>query len=598
MVELKDIPIEKIRPSGLNPRKDFGELEGLAHSISGSGILEPLIVRQVKNGYEIVVGERRYLSAKKIGLKKLPAIIKKLNDVQALELMMIENIHRRDLTPVEKDGAYAKYLMHIARVKGYDLSEDKQFHDVINTAHKRTGISAQMFRIRLKTMELSKILKNLGAQARHEYVKRISLRASLGVPKQIKIAKLSEKMDLSRDELEECLKIISRHPDGNIKEIMESVKESSEKLKQRKEKKLEELENENRIFKARKIITPKKALEGVMNSVQPRESMTEDVSSLREANFANLASQIPTKLEPLTPVEKQRIGLAKEREFRKIMKQRESKGEIMTKRKPMINILNELAGDEWLKFTRSWYVFDALEEDLEEERAITIDVDEHPATFSPTMISDYVRFFTKRGNVVLDPFVGIGSTLVACSRAGRKGIGIDVNEKYVEIAKRRIEIDPNQKVILGDAWKIEECKLPKIHYCITSPPYFQMLKKIDVTQKRRIAKGLPSDYGEVVVLPKDVNKYIKKLVELFSKIHKLMVKNSYATVILQNFRDKKKMIPLAWKFAVAMQDSGKWDFKGAKIWCQAHKRLHPFGYPRDWVSNVHHHYCLIFKRVG
>ena len=261
-----------------------------------------------------------------------------------------------------------------------------------------------------------------------------------------------------------------------------------------------------------------------------------------------------------------------------------------------VNALNELTGGEWLKFTRSWYEFDALESDLEEERAATIDVENHPATFSSTMISEYVRFFTKKGGVVLDPFVGIGSTLVACMRAGRRGIGIDIVKKFADISRKRVEKDPMQRVICGDAWEIGKYDLPKIDYCITSPPYYRMLGKMDVTQKKRMWAGLATDYGKKVVMPDSVGKYVGRLVGLFSEIADKMRKGGYLTVILQNFRDKEKMVPLAWKFAMAMQDSGKWIFKGERVWCQAHKSLHPFGYPADWVSNIHHHYCLIFKR--
>ena len=97
------------------------------------------------------------------------------------------------------------------------------------------------------------------------------------------------------------------------------------------------------------------------------------------------------------------------------------------------NTLNDLDGREWLKFLKSWYVFDAIKSDLNEERKITQDSDDHPATFSPTMIEGFVNFFTKKNMIVLDPFAGIGSTLVACDRNNRKGIGIELNPKYVSI---------------------------------------------------------------------------------------------------------------------------------------------------------------------
>jgi len=239
-----------------------------------------------------------------------------------------------------------------------------------------------------------------------------------------------------------------------------------------------------------------------------------------------------------------------------------------------------------------------LESDLAEERAITSGLTEdHPATYSPTMISDYVRFFTKRDAVVLDPFVGIGSTLVACIRTGRKGIGIDINEQYVDIAMKRIEVDPDQKVIHGDAWDIEKYDLPKIDYCVTSPPYFRMLEKIDVTQKRRIRKGLATDYGDSVDLPEEVDEYVDALVDLFSKVAKITNEKGYLTVIIQNFRRKGMMIPLAWQLAIAIQERGDWIFKGERLWLQDHKKLHPFGQKFDFVSNIHHHYCLIFRRA-
>ena len=102
------------------------------------------------------------------------------------------------------------------------------------------------------------------------------------------------------------------------------------------------------------------------------------------------------------------------------------------------NKLNDLDGKEWIKFLKSWFVFDALKSDLAEEKAITKDTKDHPATFSPTMIADFIKFFTKRNMKVLDPFVGIGTTLVACDRTGRKGIGVEINPKYLKIAQKRI----------------------------------------------------------------------------------------------------------------------------------------------------------------
>lgn len=262
------------------------------------------------------------------------------------------------------------------------------------------------------------------------------------------------------------------------------------------------------------------------------------------------------------------------------------------------NILNELTGGEWLQFTKSWFVFDALKSDLEEERITSALSEQHPAPFSPTMVSDFIRFFTKRGEVVLDPFVGIGSTLVACSRTGRKGVGIDINEEYVEIAKKRVKEDADQNVICGNSWEIENLQLPynPISYCITSPPYYRILEKANRKQRMRMEKSLDTNYSQPIPLPNTVDEYVKKLVELFSKIGRLTTEGGFLTVILQNFWDKNGMVPLAWQFTMAMIKSGNWTFKGERIWCQAHKKLLPYGQKFDFMPNVHHHYCLVFRK--
>ena len=120
------------------------------------------------------------------------------------------------------------------------------------------------------------------------------------------------------------------------------------------------------------------------------------------------------------------------------------------------NKLNELTGKEWTKFTSSWFIFNALRKDIKEEREITskfkLNADEHPATFSPTMVSNFINFFTKTGQFVIDPFAGIGTTLVACQRTKRKGIGIELNKKYFRIAKVRSK----QKIINGNSLEIKE----------------------------------------------------------------------------------------------------------------------------------------------
>ena len=104
--------IEEIIPNWSQPRKYFDEakLQELAASIKEKGILEPLIVRRVDQGYELIVGERRWRAAQKAGLKEVPVLVKEIDGREVLELSLIENLQREDLNPIEREAEAYKRL--------------------------------------------------------------------------------------------------------------------------------------------------------------------------------------------------------------------------------------------------------------------------------------------------------------------------------------------------------------------------------------------------------------------------------------------------------------------------------------------------------
>jgi ParB family chromosome partitioning protein len=115
--------IEEIAPNRSQPRKHFDEskLQELAESIKGKGILEPLIVRRVEQGYELIVGERRWRAAQKAGLKEVPVLVKEVEGSEALEISLIENLQREDLNPIEEAEAF-KRLTEEFNISQGDLS--------------------------------------------------------------------------------------------------------------------------------------------------------------------------------------------------------------------------------------------------------------------------------------------------------------------------------------------------------------------------------------------------------------------------------------------------------------------------------------------
>jgi len=107
-----EMDIESLTPNLFQPRKNFDKekMEELKGSITKHGIIQPIVVRKMANGYEIVAGERRLKAAKEVGLKKIPAIIKTFNNEKSLEIALVENIQREDLNPVEQANAFKRLI--------------------------------------------------------------------------------------------------------------------------------------------------------------------------------------------------------------------------------------------------------------------------------------------------------------------------------------------------------------------------------------------------------------------------------------------------------------------------------------------------------
>lgn len=105
---VQDIKLTELRPNPYQPRKTFKKeaIDELTQSVKEHGILQPIIARQSIKGYEIVVGERRYRAAKKAGLDVIPTVVRDISEQQMMELAVLENLQREDLTPIEEGAAY------------------------------------------------------------------------------------------------------------------------------------------------------------------------------------------------------------------------------------------------------------------------------------------------------------------------------------------------------------------------------------------------------------------------------------------------------------------------------------------------------------
>jgi DNA modification methylase len=273
---------------------------------------------------------------------------------------------------------------------------------------------------------------------------------------------------------------------------------------------------------------------------------------------------------------------------------------------PMIkpNRLNELSPKEWLKFQKSWFVHNPPPR--------LKNVLRHPAKFPETLAQEFIEFFTKSGQVVLDPMAGTGSALVAALRSGRNSYGIELNPAYADIARQVVAEERLQlgevvtslasEVITGNAAHIAQHVadhgIPPIDYVITSPPYWDMLhaRGAQSQKKRRETPELdvlysddPEDLGNI----HDYDAFIEKLVSIYASLKPYLRHRAYLTVIVKNVKKGGKIYPLAWDLA---RNLGQvYVLKDERLWLQDNQRLAPFGLGSAWVSNTFHHYCLQFR---
>ena len=268
------------------------------------------------------------------------------------------------------------------------------------------------------------------------------------------------------------------------------------------------------------------------------------------------------------------------------------------------NKLNDLSAKEWITETVSVWIQKGLgkgHKDAQIER-------EHPAPFSYQDVARLIRFFTKRGQTVLDPFVGVGSTLKAAAIEGRKGIGIELNKKYVELARKRLRVEIqntldvcwDQSILQGDAANlITTLPNKSVSLVLTSPPYWNILHKEDHKVKQeRICNRLDTKYSDN---PEDLgniskySKFLEMLADILGLCRPILVNNGHMCLVVGDFRHKSNYYMFHADLASAMEMRG-FTLKGLTILYQNHKRIFPYGYPFAYVPNLHHQYIIILRK--
>jgi DNA modification methylase len=275
-----------------------------------------------------------------------------------------------------------------------------------------------------------------------------------------------------------------------------------------------------------------------------------------------------------------------------------------TAKRVLVNRLNDLSAKEWVPETVSVWI----QRGLGKAHAHAQIERQHPAPFSFQDVARLIRFFSKAGDTVLDPFVGVGSTLKAAALEGRRGVGIELNKKYADLARARLKTEltsetplwRDQHVIRGDARKeVPKLAPNSVKLVITSPPYWTILHKQDhKARSERVARGLDTQYSDDAADLGNIETYsefLTVLADTLALTRKCLVDGGHMCVVVGDFRQKSRYFMFHADIAREMEARG-FTLKGITVLYQRHKRIFPYGFPYSYVPNLHHQYIVILAK--
>lgn len=266
----------------------------------------------------------------------------------------------------------------------------------------------------------------------------------------------------------------------------------------------------------------------------------------------------------------------------------------------MAGRMNNLTGKQWLQ--QSFSIWRDVGKSTEERRL------KHPAMFPSQLAEKLIEIYTlNRGEVILDPFVGIGSTLLAAYKLGRKGIGIDLNKEYCNLAKDRInhiqleifdkEKHYEPKIHCTDAINLDKYIKPNsVDLVITSPPYWDILnmsRTADNKAKRNYSAS-SKDIGNI----SEYEDFLQELKKIYTKVYKVLKPNKRCCAVVMDIRKKDKFFPLHEDQTRIMKEIG-FELEEYVIWDRQkeYNNMKTLGYPYVFRFNkVHEFICIYWKR--
>lgn len=219
--EVQQVPVDLIEPNPYQPRQTFDQekLEELAQSIADLGLLEPVLVRRVGQGYQLVAGERRVRAAKMAGLTEVPALVKEFGDLEVMQVALIENLQREDLNPIEEAEGYKRLI--------------EEFGFTQNDAAKAVGKKRSTVANALRLLSLDDPERKMVQEGILSVGHAKVLLGVTSKRKRTELAKRVVAQDLSVRQLEELVRRLERVPRGTTRAKNPEIVQLEEDLQRR-----------------------------------------------------------------------------------------------------------------------------------------------------------------------------------------------------------------------------------------------------------------------------------------------------------------------------------------------------------------------------
>jgi DNA modification methylase len=267
------------------------------------------------------------------------------------------------------------------------------------------------------------------------------------------------------------------------------------------------------------------------------------------------------------------------------------------------NRLNDLTGREWVHFLSSVeataYPTTGPQSFGHNLRRV------HPSPKPPHLMGRIVEFFTRRGEWVLDPFMGVGGTLLGCSLAGHNAVGVDLSPEYVATYRQVAAQEglAQHTAIVADSrglLELPDVARRRFDLVLTDPPYSDMMRRPQSGEKKKrtgddAATPFTSSPDDLGNLP--YGEFLDELAVILSGALRVLKPSGYMVVFAKDLQPTAEHhFMLHADLVVRLSALDGLAYRGCKIWYDQTPRLYPFGYPYRFVANQLHQYILIFQK--